>query len=500
MEEGSPLFSSLTIREKVTDCQREEMLIRNMNQMMSRDRYRLHSPPFIAKYNGCKFCLRVAFDKEKVSVGIQLTKGDRDKHFFGMMFILELKNQDSGKDRVIMFHCGMVPKPNLSIARQHLLKEGFIKNDMMLLRCYLFPKGTDIDLIKSEYPSICPSLLSSSQTSPSVVPSLLQNVPSSEPVLYMPSSEQPSDVCSDTEPDSDVPSTEPVSDVPSTEPVSDVPSTEPVSDVPSTEPVSDVSSTEPVSDVPSTESVSDVPSTPLQDEPLIMSAQLNCSEKTVALLPQHLPYKSTALLKKVPFIEGIRSYSCDHHGATLSIHDITVTIPPGAIPDEVTAHIEMGVALYGPFKFPDNCQPVSPILWFCILEDIELLLPLTYRLPHVIIDMSEVNITFAKTNHLTYQNSMKRDVFTFEPVCIGESDFARESGYGYLSSKHCCFLCLSAENVTKDIALKKGYCLHILIENISPSSYRILLIFTYFLKTCFEVCHNCASQTLHFVV
>ena len=196
-----------------------------------------------------------------------------------------------------------------------------------------------------------------------------------------------------------------------------------------------------------------------------------------------------APLQDVPFVEEISSYTCDDRGATLSIHDITVTIPPGAIPDEVTAHIEMGVALYGPFKFPDNCQPVSPILWFCIQEDIELLLPLTFRLPHVIADLSQANITFAKTNHITYQDSAKRDVFTFERVSNGELDFAKESGYGILSSKHCCFLCLNAE-ITKDLALEKGYCLHILIENRSPASYRILLIFTYFLKTCFEVCHN----------
>lgn len=207
---------------------------------------------------------------------------------------------------------------------------------------------------------------------------------------------------------------------------------------------------------------------------------------TIASLPQkHV--KVTVPLQGVPFIEEISSYTCDHHGAMLSIHDITVTIPPGAIPHEVTAHIELGLALYGPFKFPDNCQPVSPILWFCIQEDIELLLPLTFRLPHVIADLSQASITFAKSSHHTYQDSTKRDIFTFEPVYDGESDFKKEAGYGYLSSKHSCFLCLNAENITAEIALQKGYCLHILTENKSPNSYRILLVFTYFLKTCFEV-------------
>ena len=219
------------------------------------------------------------------------------------------------------------------------------------------------------------------------------------------------------------------------------------------------------------------------------------------LLQKPLVPEFTAPLQDVPFVEKISSYTCDHRGSTLSIHDITVTIPPGAIPDEVAAHIEMGVALYGPFKFPDNCQPVSPILWFCIQEDIKPLLPLSFRLPHVIADLSQANITFAKAgHHHTYRDSMKRNMFTFEPVNIGESDFTRESGYGYLSSKHCCFLCLSAENITQDLALQKGYCLHILTENRSPASYRILLIFTYFLRTCLEVCdiyYICISSTVY---
>ena len=178
----------------------------------------------------------------------------------------------------------------------------------------------------------------------------------------------------------------------------------------------------------------------------------------------------------------IESYTCDQLGDTLFIDDITVTIPPGAIPEGVTAHIEMGVALYGPFKFPDNHQPVSPILWFCIKENIELLQPLTYRLPHIIKDISGVEVTFAKANH----SATNTDTFTFQTLECGQQNFAKDSPYGSLSTKDMCYLCIQAK-ITPDFALKKGYCLHAFIEEQRSSTYRIIFVCTYFLRTCFDV-------------
>lgn len=192
----------------------------------------------------------------------------------------------------------------------------------------------------------------------------------------------------------------------------------------------------------------------------------------------------------IPFIHATESYTCDQHGRELSIDDITVTIPPGAIPDGVTAHIEMGVALYGPFKFPDNHQPVSPILWFCIQEEIELLLPIKYSLPHIVTDNS-IKLVFAKAMHLGSAEVLN---FVFDILSDGDGDsnftctnpLMNQHGYGHLSTKHCCFLCIEAK-IRKDLALEHGYCLHALIKKEKDSHYQILLLCTYFLETCFEV-------------
>jgi hypothetical protein len=202
-------------------------------------------------------------------------------------------------------------------------------------------------------------------------------------------------------------------------------------------------------------------------------ANLSATSKMLALL--HVPF-----IDKV----NVHMYTCDHRGTTLSIHDTQVFIPPGALPDGVIVHIEMGVVLHGPYKFPDGYQPVSPILWFCIKEDVELLIPVVYTLPHVITDIDSVTITFVKANHQIHKNH-----YDFEVLPRADMDF-NNTGYGSLTSKHSCFLCIVAgksSKVTNCLALKKGYFIHLLTERINSSSYRILFICTYFLKTCFEV-------------
>ena len=63
--------------------------------------------------------------------------------------------------------------------------------------------------------------------------------------------------------------------------------------------------------------------------------------------------------------------NCDHSGLHYAAedHDITLNIPKGAVAEGEKVHFEVGVAMYGPFKFPDNTQLVSPIIWIHLLEE-----------------------------------------------------------------------------------------------------------------------------------
>ena len=223
-----------------------------------------------------------------------------------------------------------------------------------------------------------------------------------------------------------------------------------------------------------------------------LGAPLQADDVEVTIPPGAIPPRvTTDAYKNVPFVEDVKIYECDSQGASFKVDDIEVIIPPMAIPQGVTAHVEMGVALYGPFSFADGCQPVSPILWFCTQEHFEFKQPMTFKLPHTVMDDGGIRLAFAKANHLEERSAKMfsfKEIDSDKPIEYGlDSDLPR---YGILSSRHHCFLCIQAEakiSSLKDMSLQKGYCLHILIKQEDSFTYQILLVCTFFLETCFSV-------------
>jgi hypothetical protein len=206
------------------------------------------------------------------------------------------------------------------------------------------------------------------------------------------------------------------------------------------------------------------------------------------------------------YCTSFKQFTCDQGGAKQSIDDIKVTIPPGAIPSGTVHNIEMCVAMYGPFKFSENYRPVSPILWFCIkeLEDAELLLPIEYTLPHIVTDDNDAELHFAKADHSESGNARDAVPFIFKPLHNSQSQQSlflsnprmKNYGYGYLSTKHCCYLCIEAK-VKRDDAMEMGYCLHTLIKKVDDSHYEIVLLCTYFLEKCYQVRGYCFLHTFN---
>ena len=94
-------------------------------------------------------------------------------------------------------------------------------------------------------------------------------------------------------------------------------------------------------------------------------------------------------------------------------HDITLRIPEGAVAEGEKIHFEVGVAMYGPFVFPENTQPISPILWLCVVEgDAQLRKPFQIVLPHYLTGLSKEKIEyhqvrFAKANHNDYPDELQ---------------------------------------------------------------------------------------------
>ena len=210
---------------------------------------------------------------------------------------------------------------------------------------------------------------------------------------------------------------------------------------------------------------------------------------------------------QVPFLDH-QMLECDCNGReyTNVDHDITLRIPEGAVAEGEKVHFEVGVAMYGPFIFPENIQPISPILWLCLLEeDAQLKKPFQVILPHYLTGLSKEEIKhhqvgFAKANHnyiLFMNNQMS---YKFQN-CESKPFFLASSGYrnyGVLVSKHCCFYCLQAKQ-THELAMDAGYCLVRIESSLSPQRNEIYFSAIFFLDTCLRVSIQYSESTLLFV-
>ena len=170
---------------------------------------------------------------------------------------------------------------------------------------------------------------------------------------------------------------------------------------------------------------------------------------------------------------------------TIENHDITVRFPYGAVAEGDKLQFEIGVAMYGPFKFIDDIRPISPIFWLCPLDERAIKLNKQFQLilPHFLSGDKVHNhqVGFAKANHNDYEEN--RYVFH---VCDAESIFVStgSKSYGILETNHCCFYCLEAKN-TPQIAKDSGYAL-VTLESVKKQEVHFCAI--YLLNTCLKVC------------
>ena len=95
-------------------------------------------------------------------------------------------------------------------------------------------------------------------------------------------------------------------------------------------------------------------------------------------------YQCSQNIASVPFLSQVEVLTCDSSGCEYYNynHGIMLRIPDDAIPPGMVIHLEVAVALYGPFQFPDGSCPISSILWLCFQENVELRKPIDIILPH----------------------------------------------------------------------------------------------------------------------
>ena len=196
---------------------------------------------------------------------------------------------------------------------------------------------------------------------------------------------------------------------------------------------------------------------------------------------------------QVPFVHH-KLLECDCRGQkyTIKDHDITLKISEGAIPVGKKIHFEIAVAMYGPFKFPENTQPISPILWLCLKENSALSIPFQVIFPHFLIGLTKEKaqyhqIVFAKADHNKYFIEDGWIKYSFQP-CGTKPYFASSENrsFGVLLANHCCSYCLQA-NQTQELAMDAGYCLARIESFISQQRSEVYFSVVYFLSTCLKV-------------
>ena len=205
-------------------------------------------------------------------------------------------------------------------------------------------------------------------------------------------------------------------------------------------------------------------------------------------------YNEANRIAQVPFLHHTL-LECDQHGLeyTNEDHDITLRIPPEAVSAGEKIRFEIAVAMYGPFIFPDNSQPISPILWCCIEESSTLKKPFQVVLPHFLTGLTKEkaslhDLAFAKANHLNLTDgSIKKGQKSYSfQRCEVTPRFTTSGGrsFGILTTDHCCFFCLQADKLPD---LDAGYCLARIESFISPQRSEVHFAAVYCLPSCLKV-------------
>lgn len=200
-----------------------------------------------------------------------------------------------------------------------------------------------------------------------------------------------------------------------------------------------------------------------------------------------------------PIILKYEGEELDYHSKE---HHITISFPKGALKKKGTIEVQVGLALHGPFTFPERSQNISPILWLCSIPDTKFRKPIMVTLPHCITgarpgplkrikssDGLTLHFTSASLKSATSGRSRKRQ-FEFN-AAEGEEAFSSKGGS--LLTKHLSPLCIVAScgkltELPRQIALNASYCIvPVHPVTISGREWNIHFCITFNLHSCIQV-------------
>ena len=200
---------------------------------------------------------------------------------------------------------------------------------------------------------------------------------------------------------------------------------------------------------------------------------------------------------ELPFIKPIKLFEVSSKGEQFSDTSLglCIDIPEGAVPQGTVLRLEVGMCLYGPFKFPTNLYPITAILMLYSKNEIKLHRSVKITMPHYIFfddaeASSGLGIEVIKANH---RSLFLDDEYVFDNI-IQDCNLSFHSSNGcnlatfYLQSFS--FISLFANHDNYEVAKRRGYCICPLLPDSStiPSgSLKFYLCLTYFMLPCIEV-------------
>ena len=178
---------------------------------------------------------------------------------------------------------------------------------------------------------------------------------------------------------------------------------------------------------------------------------------------------------------GVFEFDSKGQACRIAKHDIIVRLPKGSLPCGEKLHLEIAVALCGPFQHSDGKRQISPIIGLYPQEPVSLLKPLEITLPHIfkltMLTQEEVysfGVTSAKAKHTDFNVSLHG-----QKQCVLK--VSEDTAVKFVSNKEesdtilrACYLCLEMntkasvpKEVAQKMATKTGYCLYC-IECLEP--------------------------------
>ena len=180
---------------------------------------------------------------------------------------------------------------------------------------------------------------------------------------------------------------------------------------------------------------------------------------------------------------------CTHDGRRYydEHNDFGLEIPAGAIPEGKSITIDMGVALYGPFQYPEGLRPVSPVFWVCVRDQkyFKFLKPVKVTIPHCLNLESHDAIESLGLTSLRGDHEMNPEKMYQFQQAEGDVLFEPLKKYGVIETTHFCSLCISCKETPKFFE-KAKFCLYSVTPSVvSPDepSFAFFSI-TFLLETC----------------